>query len=145
MPIVLLVIGLAVVGIVGVSSTADSYAEAQQAQAIAEVAKVAQVTAYGNLVTILTTAVVVLVLLMAVLAVGFVMFRRSTLNHASAGPQRLARYNSAEPTGMDSEKMLNLMLQAKILEMLQTGTKAPQQNMIEAPKDESVEPFHWLR
>ena len=135
---------LVIVIIFGVSSGMQSYATAQQAQAQIEVARVAQVNAWGNLVTILVLALVI-VFVLAVIAIALLYFSKGRQAKRSGQmPSRVQHKSIGEPAAMDPSQALGLMVQLRMLEMMDSMKPSRQ---LPTPTEEQPdeEPFHWLR
>ena len=136
--IILAIIGLIVFGVTG---SMDSYATAQQAQATIEVAQVAQVNAWGNLVVILLLALVIVCVLALVV---WMVVRRSVLSHQpSAGSRPRSAISPREDTAMLPTASVEMLMQLKVLEMLERMSPPAQRPQIE----EQNEPItmEWLR
>lgn len=137
---VFLVILLIAVIVFGCSSSAQSYATAQQAQATIEVAQVAQINAWGNVMTIVMVGLIVLLTLAVLAAIILWMLWRRSLLSAQTSP----REGTRSPTPMLGKEEMGVLLQMKILQMLDSMTPRQQ---LSAPRDEepTEEPFSWLR
>lgn len=138
---------LLIVIVFGVSSGMQSYATAQQARAQIEVAQVAQVSAWGNLVTILTLALLVVVAVAVIAVVVWLMIKRSNQRAGVSATVRSAP-REIEP-GMSQQKMLEQMIQLKMLEVLTSSSPrandARQTMSLPAPQDEPVDELPtWL-
>lgn len=143
MAFVFVIILLVVIVVFGYSSGAQSYATAQQAQAQIEVAKVAQINGWGNLVTILTVAFLILVVVLLLAAIAWFLLKVAVLKQQpSAGANSRSIANREQP--MIDNSQLTLLVQMKILDMLESRTGARQ---LQAPEEEqsAEEPFSWLK
>ena len=140
----LVVVLLIILAIFGISSSMQSYATAQQAQAQIEVARVAQVNAWGNLVTILVLALVVAAIL-AALVIALIYFSRTRQpKRRGASPVRAHGRSIDELSTMDPSQALGLMVQMRLLDMLDSMKPSHQ---LPTPTEEQPdkEPFYWLR
>ena len=122
----------------GVSSSAQSYATAQQAEAMKKVAEVAQINAWGNLILIFAILIILLVVLAAIVAFVYL---RTRVDAAKKHPVR----EPSEPPMLPSKSQMDMMLYTMMFRMLDSMQKPQQSNLIEMPKEESEDPFPWLR
>ena len=134
---------LIVLIVFGVSSSAQSYATVQQAEAMKKVAEVAEINAWGNLILIVAILVILLVVLAAIAAIVYLRIRVDT---AKKQPVR----EPSESPMLPSKSQMDMMLYTMMFRMLDSTMRRPQQgNLIETPiemtKEESEDPFPWLR
>ena len=138
---------LIVLIVMGISSSMQSYATAQQAQAQIEVARVAQANAAGNLVSLIVLGAMVVLILLAVVGIGLLYVRRllqlkkTGASSVRVGPTQI-RQPSAEQKPLLTQDQVNMLIQMKMLEMLQSSRPE-----LPAPKDDppADEPLSWLK